>query len=376
MRTEVTPVIVGVLLVTLVLVAVSCVKRTPRAPNNWPGIPLETTVEDTLSIAMGDVDGDGDLDIVLAKGRHRPLVERLLINDGKGHFTASNLGPTPDRSYTVALVDLDGDKDLDVLTSNDAPDNKLLYFNDGQGKFTVAGTWGHPQWPTRNATIADLNGDGRPDVIAANRSGPSYVCLNQGGGQFGADCRALPQSATTIAAADFDTDGDIDLAIPGRDGGQGHIYFNDGKAGFAEAAPFGPADATARVVSAADFNRDGALDLAMTDQRGMSMTVYMNDGKAAFTAGFRFAQRDFVPYALTTGDLNGDGSPDIVIGYVYQPGKAFVNDGSGAQFTARDFGDGDGLPYGFALGDVNGDGVVDIAMARSAATNVLFLGRK
>ena len=94
------------------------------------------------------------------------------------------------------------------------------------------------------------------------------------------------------------------------------------------------------------------------------------------TAGVRFAQREVGPYALTPGDLTGDGSPDIVIGYVYQPGKAFVNDGSGAQFTARDFGDGDGLPYGFALGDVNGDGVVDIAMARSAATNVLFLGRK
>jgi hypothetical protein len=55
---------------------------------------------------MGDLDGDGDLDLVLAKGRHTPILDRVLINDGKGHFTASDLGPTPDRTYTAALADL------------------------------------------------------------------------------------------------------------------------------------------------------------------------------------------------------------------------------------------------------------------------------
>ena len=346
-------------------------------PGYSTGVPLETAVEDTGSVSIGDLDGDGDLDLVLAKGRHTPILDRVLINDGKGQFVISDLGPTPDRTYTAALVDLDGDRDLDILTSNDAPDQKLVYLNEGKGKFRVAGTWGVPKWPTRNATIADLNGDGRPDVVAANRPGPSYFCLNQGGGAFGAECIAIPaQSSTTIAAADFNKDGSIDLAVPGRDGSQSYIYFNDGKAGFERKEPFGPADATARVAAAADFNRDGAADLVMTDERGASMTVYVNDGKGSVTAGFKFADRKLVPYALTTADLNRDGSADIVIGYINQPSKVFVNDGTGAQFTPVSFGDGQGVAYGFAIGDVNGDGVPDIAMARSGAANVLFLGGK
>ena len=291
-------------------------------------VNLETTSEDSANVSLGDLDGDGDLDIVLAKGRHTPLLDRVLINDGKGGFVASDLGPTPDRTYTAALADLDGDGDLDVLTSNDTPDKKLVYLNDGKGRFTVAGTWGVAEWSTRNATVADLNGDGRIDVIAANRPGPSFACLNQGGGRFASDCIKIPaESATSIVAGDFDKDGFIDLAVPSRDGGQSRIYFNDGKAGFSRTTPFGPPNAAARVGSAADFNRDGSLDLAVGDERASSLVVFLNDGKGHLTAGFRIADPARTPYALAAGDLNKDGSPDIVLGYTSGPHSVFFNDG-------------------------------------------------
>ena len=191
-------------------------------------INLETTSEDSANVSMADLDGDGDLDLVLAKGRHTPILDRVLLNDGKGGFVASDLGPVADRTYTAALADIDGDGDLDVLTSNDTPDKKLVYANDGKGTFSIAGTWGAPKWSTRNAAVADLNGDGRVDVIAANRPGPSYICLNEGKGLFATDCIAIPaESATSIVPADFDKDGFIDLAVPSRDGGQSRIYFND-----------------------------------------------------------------------------------------------------------------------------------------------------
>src|SRR5688572_13728758 len=235
-------------------------------------VNLESTSEDSANVSMGDLDGDGDLDLVLAKGRHTPLLDRVLLNNGKGAFVASDLGPTADRTYTAALADLDGDGDLDVLTSNDRPDKKFVYLNNGKGQFTVNGTWGAPEWSTRNASVADLNGDGKVDVIAANRPGPSYVCLNQGGGDFAAECVPIPaQSATTIVPADFDKDGFVDLAVPSRDVGQSHIYFNDGKAGFARTAPFGPADAAARVGAAADFNADGSIDLVVGDEKAASI---------------------------------------------------------------------------------------------------------
>jgi hypothetical protein len=340
------------------------------------GINLETTSEDSANVSFGDLDGDGDLDLVLAKGRHTPILDRVLLNDGKGHFSASDLGPIADRTYTAALADLDGDGDLDVLTSNDTPDRKLVYLNDGKGRFTIAGTWGVPKWETRNAAVADFNGDGKIDVVAANRPGPSFVCLSEGGGHFSSNCIPIPaESATSIVPGDFDKDGFIDLAVPSRDGGQSRIYFNDGKAGFARTQPFGPADSSARAAAAADFNGDGSLDLAVGDEKARSLTVYINDGRGRLTAGFRVVNQQ-TPYAIAAGDLNADRHPDIVFGFTEGPPAMFFNDSTGRQFARVPFGDKAGAAYGFALGDVNGDGVIDVAMARSGAPNVLYLGKK
>lgn len=348
-----------------------------RATSFDTAINLETTSEDSANVSMGDLDGDGDLDLVLAKGRHAPIVDRVLLNDGHGGFVASNLGAIADRTYTAALADLDGDGDLDVVTSNDTPDKKLVYLNNGKGQFTVAGTWGVPEWSTRNCTLADLNGDRKVDIIAANRPGPSFVCLSEGNGRFANTCISIPaESATSIVPADFDKDGFVDLAVPSRDGGQSHIYFNDGKAGFARKLPFGPANAAARVGAAADFNGDGSMDLVVGDEAAASMVVYLNDGKGRLTPDYRVADKSKVPYAIAASDLNNDRSPDIILGYTTGPHSIFFNDGTGRNFVHTSIGDARGSAYGFAIGDVNTDGVPDIALARSGAPNVLYLGSR
>lgn len=360
----------------LAIVAASGAQRGAPPRSFTTVIHLETTSEDSANVSMGDLDRDGDLDIVLAKGRHTPILDRVLLNDGKGHFTSADLGPVPDRTYTAAIADLDSDGDLDILTSNDTPDRKLVYTNDGKGRFTIAGTWGVPEWSTRNAAVADVNGDGKIDVIAANRPGPSFVCLNDGGGRFTASCIPIPaESATSIVPGDFDKDGFIDLAVPSRDGGQSHIYFNDGKAGFARTLPFGPAKAAARAAAAADFDGDGTLDLAVGDEHARTLTVYLNDSRGHLTVGLEIANAQ-TPYAIAAGDLNDDRHPDIVFGYTEGPHAMFFNDGTGKRFTRRAFGDKPGAAYGFALGDINGDRIVDVAMARSGAPNVLYLGQK
>src|SRR5687767_14156965 len=200
-------------------------------------LALETTAETSANVGIGDVNGDGHLDIVLAKGRHWPLVDRVLLGDGRGSFPrAYDLGRTADRSYSGRLVDIDADGDLDVVISNDTPDPKLVHVNDGTGRFRVGSAVGRAEWPTRNAAVADIDGDSLPDIILANRTGraggPNYICLNRGGGRFADDCVAFAQeSATTITTADFNGDGRVDLAVPHRDVGQSHVYIQDA-AGF------------------------------------------------------------------------------------------------------------------------------------------------
>src|SRR5258708_33079804 len=83
---------------------------------------LEETSETSANVSIGDLNGDGALDIVLAKARHWPLVDRVLLNDGHGRFPAAhNLGEASDRSYSASLADLDGDGDLDDVIANDGP---------------------------------------------------------------------------------------------------------------------------------------------------------------------------------------------------------------------------------------------------------------
>ncbi len=352
---------------------------TPRSFDNM--LLLEQKAETSASVSIGDLNGDGYPDLVLGKGRHWPLLDRVLLNDGKGHFTAHDLGTTPDRTYSAALADVDGDGKLDVIISNDKPDPKLIYHNDGKGNFTVAGTYGDPKWDTRYVTVADLNGDGFPDLAVANRgdypthSEQSFVCLNDGKGHF-PSCTPLvgTESATIIVAADFDGDGAIDLFVPHRDGGQSVIFWNDGKGHFRENTPVGPKNSAARAAAAGDLNGDGRIDIVVGDER-QGTFVYLNTGKREFDE-IMLATKQHVPYSVAIADLNRDGKPDIVIGKMDAPGSVFFNDGTGTNFLQVPWGDGKGSVYGVAVGDLNGDGWPDMAAARSDAPNAVWFSTK
>jgi len=357
------------------------VQQTPkRLPSFTRVLLLEQTSETSANVSIGDLNGDGFPDLLLAKGRHWPLIDRVLLNDGHGKFpTAHNLGEIADRSYSVTLADMDRDGDLDVVVGNDAPDPKRVYANDGKGNFSLLSTFGHPEWPTRLATVADVNGDGLPDILVANRAddlkGPNYVCFNKGKGQFDADCFAFShENATTITPGDVNGDGFVDLIVPHRDGGQSYVYINDDKGGLAKRIAFGPVNAQIRVSQAADLNRDGRIDIVAIDERRGAF-IYFGENGTTFSQGVPITKTIGVtPYALAVGDLNGDGSIDVVVGNVESPSVIYFNDGTGRSFTPVTFGDNKGTVYGFAIGDLDGDGLKDIAAARSDAPNVVYFG--
>ncbi|UOE51094.1 VCBS repeat-containing protein [Mucilaginibacter sp. SMC90] len=340
---------------------------------------LEEKADTTANVSLGDLDGDGHLDILLVKGRHWPIHDRVLLGDGTGKIRkAYNLGNISDRSYTGALADFNGDGSLDIAVSNDDPDHKIIYFNDGKGNFKVASEFGRPEWSTRNISIADINRDGLPDIILANRGESktsNYICLNTGKGQFGSNCIPFaPYPTTTITPADFNNDGFIDLVAPHRDGGQSYIYFGSSDMSYSDAhrVPFGPPDATIRMAAVADFNSDKLLDIVTIDEN-KGVYLYLGQKDQTFSEGISLADRKIVPYALTIADLNNDKKIDIIVGHIEAPSTIFYNEGTG-HFKPVTFGDSKGTVYGFAIGDFNEDGTPDIAAARSDAPNILYFG--
>lgn len=106
----------------------------PDPPRTFQAMLLEPGAETSANPSMGALDADGDLDLVLAKGRHWPLHNRVLINDGRGAFVARDLDVAADRTYSGVLADRDGDGFPDIAAGrSDAPN--VVYFSrfmDGQ----------------------------------------------------------------------------------------------------------------------------------------------------------------------------------------------------------------------------------------------------
>jgi hypothetical protein len=237
------------------------------------GTAIAGTVADGLSAAAADLDGDKDLDVVLTVTPAQagdPSV-RILINDGKGGLVDEASKRLPGAGFAaigVGLGDVDGDGTTDVLLTGDA--EIRLYLNDGKGMLRDAPPDALPAMTDPKARVpamGDLNGDGKLDIFLASAA-QGVVLLNDGTGRFMDQTPYVlgpnPGPSYSALITDLDRDDVPDLVVASP-GGRFGIFRNDGSGRLFDyssaMAPVSPADSDTVSVAAADFDLDGDVDL-------------------------------------------------------------------------------------------------------------------
>jgi len=318
----------------------------------------------TQSVALGDLDGDGDLDALIVNAVQDNTV---WINNGNGIFT--NLGeetPAPlMSSESVALGDLDGDGDLDAMFANDGGDAasaaNVVWINNGDATFTNPGQ-ALGQGRSLSVAFGDLDGDSDLDAMVANFNEPNTVWTNDGNGTFTNSGQALGNNnSRTVALGDLDGDGDID-AVVANNSQPYAVWTNNGKGTFTNSHNFNYGINNNTGVALGDFDGDGDLDaMAAAGTGTLSNTVWTNDGTGNFTdSGQTLGNNDSTSIAL--GDIDGDGAIDAMVANYEQPNTVWINDGTGT-FTNSGQALGNALSISVALGDLDGDGAIDAMVA-------------
>ena len=269
---------------------------------------------DSRSVAAGDLNGDGFTDLIVATGPSgNPEIYLNIVDpDNPARRRLADTALTfPEMSLNlgIALADLDGDNDLDVITANGAGQINNVFLNDGNGTMSLHEPLGNET--SRDVVAVDLNSDGFPDLVFANGS-PNTIYLNQADATFGAPISLGDADSRQVAAADLDGDTLPDLVFANADG-PSNWYRNRGDGTFDAGVPIEPEPTSS--VAAGDFNGDNLADLVFgrleIGASGLPANpVYLNLGGGMFQSVDPLGASPTID--VLTEDINFDGFTDII----------------------------------------------------------------
>src|SRR5215813_2690163 len=237
----------------------------------------------THAITTGDVNSDGYLDLITTNGNDNSI--SILLGDGKGSFAPSGAPIKAGRHPydTITLTDVNNDGKVDIVTPNLQGDAVMVMLGDGKGGFTRAPGAPFALGPRPGyVAVADLNGDGKTDMVATHDDDPLVaVLLGDGKGGFNPTPESPlrpPNPVWGVAVADLNGDGRKDLAMGSQLDHGVTIMLGDGKGGFVSApgSPM-PAGKNANYVAVADLNRDGKPDIVASSYGSGEITVFLNE---------------------------------------------------------------------------------------------------
>ncbi len=283
-------------------------------------------------------------------------------------LTSQPVIPGTDPDNAVIAADVNGDGKPDLIIAGAFNSTVYIMTNNGNGGFGLSTTnFVGPQ--PQGVVAADVNGDGKLDFITGNNNSTYSVFTNNGSGGFAQSTTGTVNSnARSLIAVDVNGDGKPDLINADSSGGALQIFTNNGSGAFLFSINY--ASPGANAVAAADVNGDGKLDL-ITANGSSGVMVYTNNGSGAFAVSSTLTGS--TPQKLIAVDVNGDGRPDIVTLTISTNRMAvYTNNGSGGFALASTPVTG-GFPQALAAADFDGDGRPDLVTANGNGTDSVLI---
>ncbi len=333
----------------------------------WLGPRVDyATAQLPLSVASGDLNGDGAADLVTSNSGDSTV--SVLLGDGFGGFEPKADFPTGGYPNFVVVADLTGDALPDLATANSNDDSVSILRGLGDGRFGPKTDLPAGAVP-RAVAVTDLNGDGAADLVTANSGGDTMsVLLANGSGSFAPKVDYATRSGPfAVVAADLNGDHHVDVIVANRYDRTVSVRHGNGTGRFGPRTSYatGPLPTSLGV---ANLNGDAIPDLVVATAGAETVSVHLGTpGGFAPMATFRIGLE---PSAVALGDLDGDGATDIV-----------TTDASSSNLTVLR-GSGTGVfselvtvptgsqPVALTLEDLDGDAAPDVVTANIAANNV------
>jgi len=345
----------------------------PCSASPWLMQHFSTGTSFNHTLAVGDLDGDGDPDVACPNSQASAV--SVLLGNGDGTLAGVTAYPTFAEPQDVVMAELTGDGLLDLATADYSSGGITLLRGLGDGTFAPRTAYAAGAGLVALVAV-DLDADSRLDLAISRESGNRLVVLPAlAGGGFGAPLLTSTGSGPhQVASADFDGDSALDMAVVGFAAGTVSIHAGDGTHTMGMAMPHVCGAAPIGLV-AADLDADGTPDLLVTNVNAATLTVLIGRGDGTFDPPVAYPT-GARPRGMDTGDLDGDGLLDVVIATGYPDGDSLLTVYRGAGGGRLTPSDALRLPYRAAdcvIADLDDDGWRDIVATGPQAGVVTVL---
>lgn len=267
----------------------------------------------------------------------------------------------------LAMADLNRDGKLDLVVANNGGGNISVLLGNGDGTFKAPVNYTVGSNPYAVA-VADLNGDGKLDLAVANNfSANVSILLGNGDGTFQPAVNySTPCCPSSVAVGDFNEDGKPDLVLATN---AASVLLGNGDGTFQPVLNY-PAGSNTATAAVGDFNGDGHLDLAVVDNASGNVNILLGNGDGTFQPALANSVTGS-PVTMVAGDFNGDGILDLAVSNDSSNSvDVLIGNGNGTFQSPVSYAV-TGTPWGLTIADLNGDGKPDLGVVSSSVTEVL-----